>query len=93
MVFSILAFVALVLPFDSFRGLQGQKTCSLFLRSRGVTALVRTGRVLATEWFPKAAGQDVGHGPREARNNRVSGFQGFSLEGSEVRKLDFRTLA
>ena len=74
MVFSILAFVALVLPFDSFRGLQGQKTCSLFLRSRGVTALVRTGRVLATEWFPKAAGQDLG---TDQERHAIIGSQGF----------------
>ena len=40
-----IAFVALVLPFASLEGLLGQDTCGLFFRSKGVTALVRTGSV------------------------------------------------
>ena len=84
-----IAFVALVPPFEAFERAARQNFAVFFFAQRGVTALVRTGGVaelrvsgfgvtnseVIEEVFRNSAGQDVGHGPREARN-KGPGFQG-----------------
>src|SRR5579863_5537129 len=68
------AFVALVIPFDSFRGAASTNLQSFFCvrrvsrRRSGLVARRKSYR------FPQATGQDVRHGPREARNDRVQGL-------------------
>src|ERR1700675_716501 len=68
------AFVALVIPFDSFRGAASTNLQSFFCvrrvsrRRSGLVARRKSHR------FPEATGQDVRHGAREARNYRVSRF-------------------
>ena len=90
-----IAFVALVPPFDAFQRAARQNFAVFFFAQRGVTALVGTGGVaelrvsgfgvtnseVIEEVFRNSAGQDVGHGPREARNkgSRVSGFVSQTL--------------
>jgi hypothetical protein len=87
MVSYTIAFVALVPPFEAFERAARQNFAVFFFAQRGVTALVRTGGVaelrvpefgnlnsgVIEEVFRNSAGQDVGHGPREARNTG-SGF-------------------
>ena len=82
MIFYNIAFVAVVLPFETFQRAARQNFAVFFFAQRGVTALVRTGGVAefrvsgfvftdpesSKRVFRNSAGQDVGHGPREARN-------------------------
>jgi len=77
-----IAFVALVPPFEAFERAARQSFAVFFFAQKGVTALVGTGGVaelrvsefgdtnsgVIEEVFRNSAGQDVGHGPREARN-------------------------
>src|SRR5207245_4624646 len=60
-----LAFVALVLPFDSFEGLQGQ-TCGLLYGLEGVTALGRLQAAIA----PRLRGRRLFRDPQETDQER-----------------------
>ena len=76
-----LAFVALVIPFDPFRGTATTDFAVFFLRSEDVTAQVKAGNGAEIGKISGAAGRDVRYGPREARKLKpVQGKPGHTHE-------------